>query len=118
MRAVLVISLGAIVISLAMWAYRENYQTQASMDRLERLHSDIAAAQTRLSILRTEWAYLNRPDRLRHLAELNYLSLELLPLTPEQFGKIEQIAFPPPDRRLAGTEPMERMVPSPTQTRP
>jgi hypothetical protein len=83
------------VIALAFWAYRENYTTQAALDKAETLQYQIGEARDRLSVLRAEWAYLNRPDRLRDLADLNFERLQLLPLRPDQFGRIEQVAFPP-----------------------
>ena len=83
-----------MVIALAYWAYNENYKTQASLRDVRNLHAQIGTAYERLNILRAEWAYLNRPDRLRDLAELNFERLGLLPLMPEAFGRIEQVAYP------------------------
>ena len=94
MRSFLYIFSGLIVMSLAYWAYHENYETQASLKEVRDLHRQIGAAHERLNILEAEWAYLNRPDRLRDLAELNFERLRLLPLMPDGFGRIEQIAYP------------------------
>ncbi|MEO0370482.1 MAG: cell division protein FtsL [Pseudomonadota bacterium] len=84
----------AIVISMAFWAYHENYQTQEAQARTERLQNDIAGARERLRMLRAEWAYLNRPDRLRDLAEINYKSLELMEIRPHQFGRVGEVTMP------------------------
>lgn len=37
-------------------------------DRLAAIHRDIAREQEALHVLRAEWSYLNRPDRLEALA--------------------------------------------------
>jgi hypothetical protein len=95
MKAFLSVLAALAVMGLAFWAYRENYATQAALDEVERLEQEIAGAREALSVLRAEWAYLNRPDRLRDLAELNFDRLGLLPLRPEQFGSVDQVAFPP-----------------------
>ena len=108
MKSLLYIASALAVIGLAFWAYSENYQTQASIAQVETLHRDIAAARARVGVLKAEWAYLNRPDRLRDLAELNFDRLGLLPLSPAQFGEIEQIAFPE-DEPLPITSPIEVM---------
>jgi hypothetical protein len=47
-----------------------------------------------LSIQRAEWAYLNRPDRLRGLTAANFDRLGLLPMEPSQFGTAAQVAYP------------------------
>ena len=84
------------VIGLGFWAYQQNYATQESLREVRALHRDIGLAHERLSVLRAEWAYLNRPDRLRDLAELNFERLRLLPIMPDAFGHVDQIAYPVP----------------------
>lgn len=95
MRTVLYILTAFAVVGLAFWAYRENYATQLVLKETEQLHRDIRAAHARLTVLKAEWAYLNRPDRLRELADLNYERLQLMPLRPDQFGMVDQVAYPP-----------------------
>ncbi|MEN8893437.1 cell division protein FtsL [Planktotalea arctica] len=95
MRSLLYIITALAVIGLAFWAYRENYQTQSEIARTEKINRDIGDARARLTVLRAEWAYLNRPDRLRDLTEINFERLGLLPLRADQFGKVDQVAFPP-----------------------
>ena len=94
MRSLLYIFSGCMVMALAYWAYHENYRTQASLKEMRSLHRQIGAAHERLNVLQAEWAYLNRPDRLRDLAEINFDRLRLLPLMPDAFGRVEQIAYP------------------------
>lgn len=100
MRTLLYVVTAMVVIGLAFWAYRENYETQEALGEVEQLQGDIANARGRLGMLNAEWAYLNRPERLRELAELNFKRLELLPLAPEQFGRIDQVSYPVEDATL------------------
>ncbi|MEM9638342.1 MAG: cell division protein FtsL [Pseudomonadota bacterium] len=106
MRTVLYILTTLGVIGLAFWAYRENYATQAALAETRDLRQQIRAAHERLAVLRAEWAYLNRPDRLRDLAEINFDRLGLLELHPEQFGLVGQVAYPP-DPILPITNPVD-----------
>ncbi len=94
MRSFFYVVTALAVIGLAFWAYHENYKTQQALNETEELRREIGQARQRLSVLRAEWAYLNRPDRLRELAEINFDKLGLLPLAPEQFGKVDQVAYP------------------------
>lgn len=82
------------VISLAYWAYGENYRTQTALSEVRALKREIGDLREELSVQRAEWAYLNRPERLRELAFLNFDSLGLMPMHADQFGNIEQIAYP------------------------
>jgi hypothetical protein len=84
------------VIGLAFWAYRENYATRTSLRTVNDLQTEISGLQKALLFQRAEWAYLNRPDRLRELATINFDRLGLFPLEPSQFGQIGQVAFPLP----------------------
>lgn len=94
MRAFLYLTCSLAVISVAYWAYKENYQTQASIRRVTELQHQIASERTAISMLNAEWAYLNRPNRLRELVELNYNDLQLMPLLPEHFVDLNLVAYP------------------------
>ena len=94
MKTFLYIFCCGVVISVAYWAYKENYRTQASLRRVADLQNQIAAERETISVLNAEWAYLNRPERLRELVDLNYEELGLLPLMPEHFAEVELVAYP------------------------
>jgi len=95
MRAFLYLLCCGAVVSVAYWAYKENYQTQSSIRRVSELQTQIADERESISVLKAEWAYLNRPERLRDLVNLNFGDLGLLPLLPEHFVDIELVAYPP-----------------------
>jgi hypothetical protein len=97
----------AVLIGLGSWAYRENYATQRALDEVELLQSQIADLREALALQRAEWAYLNRPDRLRELAAINFDRLGLLPLEPSQFGTPEQVAMPPSGRLPLINDPVD-----------
>ncbi|MFO6462762.1 cell division protein FtsL [Jannaschia sp. KMU-145] len=86
----------AAVVGLAFWAYREGYDTRDTERQVAQLKREIGARHQELSMLRAEWAYLNRPDRLTALTEMNFERLGLMPLQADHFALAEQIPFPPP----------------------
>jgi hypothetical protein len=95
MKIVLNLSGLVLVAVCATWAYRVNYSTQEAQNRLADLRGEIASAREALSVLKAEWAYLNRPDRLRALVVAHADVLNLIDLQPENFGEAAMIAFPP-----------------------
>lgn len=97
MRGLLYFLAAVAVMGLGFWSYQENYKTRDAISEVRALHASIGRAHERLSMLNAEWAYLNRPDRLSDLAELNFERLGLLPLMPDAFGRVEQIIYPLPD---------------------
>lgn len=94
MRIFLLLACCAFTISAAYWAYNENYRTQAALKRINRLQTEIAEEREAISVLNAEWAYLNRPERLRDLVDLNFGDLLLVPLSSDHFGETENVAFP------------------------
>jgi hypothetical protein len=96
MRPLLYVLTSMLVMGLAFWAYRENYSTQQSLKDMGKLQDEIASLHEALALQRAEWAYLNRPERLRDLATINFDRLGLLPLEPTQFGTAAQVTYPVP----------------------
>ena len=105
MRIVLPLSAAVLVVVSATWAYRVNYATQEAMGRLDDLRQEIAAEREAIAVLNAEWAYLNRPDRLKALVATNAAALGLEELTPEQFGEASMVAFPPEPDIIAEGDP-------------
>ena len=96
MRPLLYVLSFLAVMALGFWAYRENYSTQDALGEVSDLQNDIANLRESLTVQRAEWAYLNRPQRLRDLAMINFDRLGLLAMEPSQFGTAAMIVFPPP----------------------
>ena len=110
MRSVLFLLTTLIVMGLAFWAYRENYRTQAQIDQMQAVQVEIAGLRENLGVLRAEWAYLNRPERLRELVQLNADKLNLKPITSTQFVDTAKIDYPPPPVKYPPRRP-ENFVP-------
>ena len=96
MRPLLYVLSFLAVLGLGFWAYRENYTTQSALRDVADLQDEIATLHESLAIQRAEWAHLNRPERLRDLAVLNFDRLGLMPMEPRQFGRGTEVAYPPP----------------------
>ena len=96
MRALLSVMAVLTLMGLAAWAYSENYATRSAAAERAALQREIGALQHEKSMLEGEFTYLARPDRLRALAELTFADLQLVPMTPDAFGRMQEIPYPPP----------------------
>ncbi len=96
MRPFLLVFTALTLMALAFWAYRENYATQSALREMQRMQTEVAQLREALTLQKAEWAYLNRPDRLRDLVALNFERLPLLPLEPDQFQAVANLPLPPP----------------------
>jgi len=94
MRSLLYVLSAFAVIGLAVWAYHQNDMTQRAMNDSRDLRREISNLREAIDVQRAEWAYLNRPDRLHALTEMNASRLGLVPLTGQQFGRIGEVAYP------------------------
>ena len=74
---------------LAIGLYLVKYSVQDVQRNVVTLKSQLATEKESLHLLNAEWAYLNRPDRLRQLADRH---LDLVPLDSRQ---IEQVSALP-----------------------
>ena len=85
LRFLLFGTLIASTFALGLWAYKINYDSRAANQRVKELEKSILSANKQLKILNAEWAHLNRPDRLRKLAEYYFFELRLTPINPDDF---------------------------------
>ena len=97
----------AVVVGVAAWAYQVNFETQRGLSDLRKLRTAIAAEREAIAVLETEWAYLNRPERLEALTRRMGERLGLMPLDPAHYGEIGMVSFPLDDPHLA--RPADRM---------
>jgi hypothetical protein len=108
MKPVLYLSAIVFVGLCAFWAYRVNYATREALGRVAHLQAEMAHERERMRMLNAEWAYLNRPDRLQTLVYANNELLQLVPLSPEQFGEAAMVAYPVEPLELA--DPLDLAV--------
>jgi hypothetical protein len=72
--------------ALSMGLYLVKYTVQDVQRNVTQAKISLAVEKESLHLLKAEWAYLNRPDRLRQLADRH---LDLVPLDSRQVGEIE-----------------------------
>ena len=76
------------VAALAMGLYLVKYSVEDVQRELATKKTELAAEKESLHLLNAEWAYLNRPDRLRALSDKH---LDLVPLDSRQIDQVQAI---------------------------
>ncbi len=79
-RILNVVALGALVVA-ATWVYRIKYDATLHSEHVAKLKRQIATETDAIAVLKAEWSFLARPDRIQAFALRH---LELKPLRREQ----------------------------------
>ena len=101
MKTFLYLLAGVLVVFAASWTYKVNYQVQAAEDRVASLQRAIKREREAIAVLGAEWAYLNRPERLRALSETYYNELRLMPINASHFAELRDVPLPQDEIGLA-----------------
>ncbi|MBN36583.1 MAG: hypothetical protein CMM46_17750 [Rhodospirillaceae bacterium] len=87
---------GVIWMSLALVsavaAFSLKYEVRDLKDELAVLERDLADSRETAHVLRAEWSYLSRPERLAELADRH---LELAPMAAGQMGDLLEVPLRP-----------------------
>jgi cell division protein FtsL len=92
----------AMIVALvgsAVYAYSIKYQTSYRAEQIAKTKLEIKAEHDAISVLRAEWSFLTRPERIQQLSE-RYLDLQPLTLDkivgaralPERAPRVDAIA--------------------------
>ena len=85
MRLVMLFTSSILLIIVSVWAYNVNYKSRSVIKSVNSLSSQIQEKQARIKLLKAEWTYLNRPNRLNKLMTLHFPELQLISLSHENY---------------------------------
>ncbi len=82
----------ALILGAVFGLYQVKYQVREVKSQADQLQTDLTKEYDALHVLRAEWTYLNRPERLQKLVERH---LKLEPMQAAQMTDPEALeAFP------------------------
>lgn len=76
LRFLNIVAIVALVGS-AVYAYSIKYQTSLQAEQILKMKHEITAERNAIAVLRAEWSFLTRPERLQQLSD-RYLDLQQL----------------------------------------
>ena len=78
----------AVIALVACGVYFVKYSAQDMQRKVAALEAQLQQEKESLHLLRAEWAYLNRPERLRRLATQH---LQMVPVVPAALTSLQAI---------------------------
>lgn len=84
-------TLFGVMVGLLMLIYQQKHETRQLESRAAALSREISEQTRALAVLRAEWTYLTRPERLETLAR-EKMGLE--PVSPEQVIRFSDLTAP------------------------
>ena len=94
MRTWLNLAMLVLCMGFAILAYNTSEKTRLADRKLSKLVNEIDLERNRIAVLEAEWAYLNRPERLRHLVKMHNQSLNLTYIHDQSYGKAIEVPYP------------------------
>ena len=88
-------TLFGVMAGLLMLIYQQKHETRELEARAATLSREISEQTRALAVLRAEWTYLTRPERLE---EIGGEGLGLEPVRPAQIKSFDEFAGPPTAR--------------------
>jgi hypothetical protein len=79
------------LVGSALYAYRIKYDSIYLSERAAKLHTQVAREKEAIAVLRAEWQFVNRPDRIQTLADKH-----LRDLAPAQISQLVRWSDIPP----------------------
>jgi hypothetical protein len=81
------------LIASAGYAYSIKYETLYYAEQVKKLKGLVQRERDSIAVLRAEWAFLNRPDRLQEAVERH---LDLQPMGVPQLARLSDLPQRPP----------------------
>ncbi len=107
-----VIAIGALVSS-AVYAYSIKYETTLANEQLQKMRAKTQRERDAIAVLKAEWQFLNRPDRVQTLSERH---LDLQAFTAMQVVKASEIPNRGPKVDAIGRKLEDLGLSVPTET--
>lgn len=111
-----------LVVGLGFGLFQLKYQVQGLEQKLTRINRDILQNEEAIHVLKAEWSYLNKLDRIEAEARKH---LDLQPFTGKQYGSIDDLpmradpnAAPADETAPTSENPVASGTPLPTRRPP